>query len=816
MVGKRSKIMALLLSLLFALTIGLGAAGALTEDDFGTAALDLVEKLQALDGNKNLALEAVTIAQGVVENDSILNSILEPEQRTAIADLGLSKQDVSDVMTTAKSYINDNFDGLVSGNVLSLISFYNTVKEEVDPTILGKLSDAGVTETQLINTAVDLANSTYDPYEAIPREDIEKIFNDNSPVSEEVANKYGLNYTNVENLRQYLLDTNNLDTFKSILQELSLYDEPSDDGGSSPGGGGGGGPVSDPTDPDESADQAEDTVSDPDATDDEVADSTDHAADSLDGAADSAETSEEAEKVADTASEFSGTLVKAADRVQDPDAAGKVGDAAATVVSSLAKTAGKVTTEEGMNKVADAASKTMDAASKAMDKMDAEKAQDIAGKMIESIATLNETLKGQEAKTLAQKAGQLAQKAVDRAGTDKLSGDEVTVEGDKASAVANPERIREKAQAAVKAAREMSESMQEAGLKENANITTKVAIEVPATGKEQVETTLPAGTLDALADSKVDALEVKTEVANITVSPDAFGDEAKGKDISLGAAKVDRKDIPESVKKDIPSNSVVVDLNASVGGEKVSKFKKPVEAAIPYTLGENENPNEVSVFLLTDDGKLKKVGGKYDPVTGTVKFKTSHFSKYFAKTSRTTFADLNKFDWAKDTIEIMAGKGYVAGRTASTFDPGADITRAEFSALVVRILALPESDGSELPFKDVAKGAWYRDVVATAYANNIVAGKAADVFDPNGKITRQEMAVIISRIMTAEGFKPGDISELDSFTDEGQIADWARDGAALAVREGIVSGMPGGKFAPEEKANRAQAAVMLYRLFDKL
>jgi hypothetical protein len=236
--------------------------------------------------------------------------------------------------------------------------------------------------------------------------------------------------------------------------------------------------------------------------------------------------------------------------------------------------------------------------------------------------------------------------------------------------------------------------------------------------------------------------------------------------------------------------------------------------AVAYTLKEDDDPETISVFLLKEDGTIEPVGGKYDPITGKVRFKTNHFSKYFAKAAIKEFADLDKYPWAEEEIQILAGKGIINGRSKGSFEPAADITRAEFSALLVRMLKLDGND-IEIPFKDVVSDAWYSDEVAAAYASKIVNGKSATEFDPNGKITRQEVAVMITRVLNKEGYKEAQESELDVFSDASEIAPWAKAGVAMAVREEIVNGMGDGTFAPQANASRAQAAVILYRLFIK-
>ncbi|MCF8011610.1 MAG: S-layer homology domain-containing protein [Clostridiales bacterium] len=840
MIKKQTKLLTLLLCLLFALTIGVGAAGASSSTDQDVAN-KIVEVYSCLnDSGKDAINEArgnVVETETEIENsldpifentsvverydgdadkarNDITNMLYDLAKNVQYADPDSSLEVLKDNISSFREDHNDTVTDLLGSDIDAgdLLDFYIAVTDNVKDIVRDNPVDYG---TALLN---------YDESEI--KSLFKEAYHKNNYSQEDVKSALEDLGLTVEKLYEVRVNINNKvdpnhDAEEALLgaylvsQTSIELDTDTDDDGTSSGSSGGGGAPAGSSDPDEAAGEAEETVDNPDATDDEVADSANNAADSLDSAARDAETSEDAEKVVDTVSGFSETLDKAVDRVEDADAAGKLGDSASTVASSLAEAAGKVTSDEGKQKIGESASKVIDTASRAMDKMDGDKASEVAENMIKSAASLGETLGEDAAKDVTDKTVDLAEKAVERAGTDKIPESEVKVEGDKASVEANPDRIQEKAQKALEAAEKMQSALEENGIESGKEVSTSVSVEVPATGKDEVETNLPAGTLETLAENNVDKLNVKTEVASFGLSADTFGEESKGKDVSLSASNINHEDLPGAAKNLVPSDSTVVDLNASVDGNKTSNFEKPVEVSIPYTLNEGEDPDEVTVFVVNDDGAVEPVGGKYDPATGQVKFNRSHFSKYFAKTARKEFSDLGNFEWARNTVEVMAGKGLIAGRTAATFDPAADITRAEFSALAVRMLAL-EQPAEELPFKDIAEGAWYRNVVAAAYANNIVAGKSADVFDPNGKITRQEIAVIISRIMVDEGYKQGKVSDLAAFKDQQQISRWARNGAALASREGIVKGLPGSKFAPDEKANRAQAAVMLYRLYEKL
>ncbi len=811
MITLRPKVISVLLTTILFLVITLAVcvpgSDAVTENDLDNI-VGLQKKFQLMSNQQ--VRDALEIGKRIIVESETVPYILTDQQKELLNGLGLTNAQVVSAYECVMEQLNTNeeIDNLQSGTLTALAGFFNAVLDNFDQELKDTLVENGVSVADAVSTALEVAGLTIDSFEEIPQAELEQIFSEDSPIAAETAARYGLNWANVEALRDNL-SSEEIGKLEDILITIGNMEEPDT-------GGGGGGTTTPTTgtieDAEQAADEAEQTVSDPDATDDQVADSVDIAAESL-GAV-TVETSEQAEKLADVTARVADVLEQAVARVQDSQAAAKLGETAAKVIDSAAKAVDELA-PSSKKTVEDTAAKALDATAKAMEKMDAAGAAGVADKIVQSAASLAKKLDQGAAKKIADKTLKVVEKAVEKAGTDKVSESEIELTDEKASVQADLTRIQEKTRAAVQAAESMAQKLAENGLEVKKKIETKVAIEVPATGKEQVETKLPPGTLESLKESGVDKLEVKTEVASISITPETFGAETAGKDIALSAKKVKTEEIPADVRRNIPENSAVVDLNISAGGAKVSKFAKPVEVSIPYSLQEGENPNEVTVFLLQDDGTIQPVGGKYDPASGKVVFKTKHFNKYFAKVARKSFTDLAQCEWARDSIEIMAGKGIIAGRTAAEFDPGADITRAEFSALVVRMLGLSAGDES-LPFKDVPEAAWYRQVVAAAYENNLIYGKAADIFEPNGKITRQEMAVIISRVMTGEGYESGSTGDLVGFNDQSQIAGWAENGCGLASREGIIVGMSDGRFAPGEKATRAQAAVMLYRLLEKL
>jgi hypothetical protein len=191
-------------------------------------------------------------------------------------------------------------------------------------------------------------------------------------------------------------------------------------------------------------------------------------------------------------------------------------------------------------------------------------------------------------------------------------------------------------------------------------------------------------------------------------------------------------------------------------------------------------------------------------------------SLYTVLQSNKTFSDI-RGNWAQADIEMLAAKLLISGKTETAYEPDSNITRAEFATLLVRALGLGEGVLKEGQFKDVAAADWFAGSVAAAAKENIITGYEGSLFKPDNNITRQEMAAMLMRAarfiskndtLSAD---EQDRQQLAQFKDQPEIASWAAGDVALAVKAGIIKGMPEGTFSPQAKADRAQSAVMLER-----
>ena len=166
--------------------------------------------------------------------------------------------------------------------------------------------------------------------------------------------------------------------------------------------------------------------------------------------------------------------------------------------------------------------------------------------------------------------------------------------------------------------------------------------------------------------------------------------------------------------------------------------------------------------------------------------------------------------WAQQEIAQMVEDGIVNGVSENSLGLAQTTTRAEFTALLVRAMGLPQT-GYNGEFADVSGNDWYAGVFAAAKGKGLVQGSDGNA-NPNALITREEMACMLVRAYELKTGSVGTNGSDGSFTDAADISDWARTAVAQAKELGLLNGMENGAFAPKENTLREQAIVAVYRL----
>ena len=134
-----------------------------------------------------------------------------------------------------------------------------------------------------------------------------------------------------------------------------------------------------------------------------------------------------------------------------------------------------------------------------------------------------------------------------------------------------------------------------------------------------------------------------------------------------------------------------------------------------------------------------------------------------------------------------------------------------FVTVLSRLEGIDAAQNTGSSFLDVDEGQWYTAAVLWASRNGIVQGTGEGLFDPNGNVTREQMAAIMHRYATYRNIDTSnvDVSKFNAFTDNSKVSDWAADAVKWAADKGIINGMGDGTIEPQGTATRAQVAQIV-------
>ena len=181
----------------------------------------------------------------------------------------------------------------------------------------------------------------------------------------------------------------------------------------------------------------------------------------------------------------------------------------------------------------------------------------------------------------------------------------------------------------------------------------------------------------------------------------------------------------------------------------------------------------------------------------------------YGQSDSSKYTDVAADSWYAEYVDYLSEKGIINGRTESLFAPEAPVTRAEFVKLIAGIDGADVTKYSTSTFDDVKVGAWYAPYVAWGAEAGIINGTGTAAFHPDGKISRQDMAVILYRYTEKNGISLKNENTVQTFTDASEIASYATDAVTAMQKAGIINGRSGQRFAPAANASRAEACKML-------
>ncbi|WP_193726795.1 S-layer homology domain-containing protein [Paenibacillus guangzhouensis] len=329
----------------------------------------------------------------------------------------------------------------------------------------------------------------------------------------------------------------------------------------------------------------------------------------------------------------------------------------------------------------------------------------------------------------------------------------------------------------------------------------------------------------ALLGNKVKTVALRTTIGNVDLPLTELVER------NLGASGTESRIIirPGSATELPGLKDAVVKIGASILGVPVHfELQMAQQGVVTDNITRfNQNVERV-IFLPKDiDGKATTVA-IWDPKRGIQPVPTSFRtvdgkqaaviwsqsnSVVVLVSKSSTFVD-TQGHWAMNEIAALSDRLIVQGVNANQFMPNKSITRAEFAALLARVLGLQEPDnGTAESFSDVPRSSWFSSAVHTVSANDMMNGLADGRFGPNLEITRQEAIVTIVRAMSflqaaSEEDNPADLSK---YTDRDQVSPWASEAIRTAIAAGLIEGT-GKQLEPQEQLTRAETSVLIYRL----
>ncbi|MCI8304140.1 MAG: hypothetical protein HFF52_05870 [Lawsonibacter sp.] len=168
----------------------------------------------------------------------------------------------------------------------------------------------------------------------------------------------------------------------------------------------------------------------------------------------------------------------------------------------------------------------------------------------------------------------------------------------------------------------------------------------------------------------------------------------------------------------------------------------------------------------------------------------------------TGYSDVPQGAWYAEAAAYCREHGLLYGTGEDRFSPELPVSRGMLAAVLHRLAGSPAAAG-ELPFTDVAPGAWYADAVRWAGQRGYMSGYGEGLFGPEDPVTREQLAAVLWR------YAGSPAAQAEDFADEGEIAPYALPAVDWTRSAGLISGVGDNRFAPGAGAARSQLAVIL-------
>ena len=174
----------------------------------------------------------------------------------------------------------------------------------------------------------------------------------------------------------------------------------------------------------------------------------------------------------------------------------------------------------------------------------------------------------------------------------------------------------------------------------------------------------------------------------------------------------------------------------------------------------------------------------------------------------TDFRDYDRTAWYAEAVSAAVDNGLLYGKSGTVIDPNGDMTRAEMAAIINRSFGCYKTaDISQ--YKDVSKSKWYYKDVALAVQMGTYNGRSSSTMAPDAPISRQEAMTVVARALELD-YDSYSKTDLSAFTDRSEISNWALPYVRAMVGADYIHGR-GKILAPQDNITRAATVTILDR-----
>ena len=175
----------------------------------------------------------------------------------------------------------------------------------------------------------------------------------------------------------------------------------------------------------------------------------------------------------------------------------------------------------------------------------------------------------------------------------------------------------------------------------------------------------------------------------------------------------------------------------------------------------------------------------------------------------TNFKDYDRTAWYAEAVSAAVDNGLLYGKSSTTLDPNGDMTRAEMAAIINRSFGCyAKADISK--YTDVSKSKWYYDDVAMAVQMGTYNGRSSSAMAPDAPISRQEAMTVVARALELD-YDAYTKTDLSAFSDRDKISTWALPYVRAMIGAGYIHGR-GKILAPLENITRAEFAQIFHNI----